>query len=326
MISIPSITQEEFETLKQAEEARVKKLKLPQDAVNTYYDTSSIIINNSASGSLTVPTYLSGTGDRVIYIETTAKTETKEFVRAEIIFEYLKANFTESEEQDLKEMYNSLSYIYKACIETGQVALKELTQRKLAQVCAEQEIRIKGFNKVIDKQFVDFFIKKADVKISFDKLANFPRVIPDEIRQKIQAVKALGMFEELYVLYMNPADESIKTNAEQIKDIEDKKKDPILFGVTRFSKDRLIYIVDWIDEICDLTFDVFVRKMHCFSKDFKVEELEPLTAEEVEKLKEEVIELDDRITATWNSPVKSLRPEKKRETYRERLKRLLNIR
>ena len=41
------------------------------------------------------------------------------------------------------------------------------------------------------------------------------------------------------------------------KEVEDKK-DPILFGLIQGS-DKLYFVGDWIDDVCDLTFDELVE-------------------------------------------------------------------
>ena len=55
-------------------------------------------------------------------------------------------------------------------------------------------------------------------------------------------------------VYYDPNKEAYQKTKQEIED----EKDPILFGLIRGS-DKLYFIGEWIDDICDLTFDELIE-------------------------------------------------------------------
>ena len=60
------------------------------------------------------------------------------------------------------------------------------------------------------------------------------------------------------------------THKEKVKE-EDKKRDPILFGVIAGSN-KLYYITDWVDDYCNLTLDEFVTVLQMDKESLKISE------------------------------------------------------
>jgi hypothetical protein len=64
------------------------------------------------------------------------------------------------------------------------------------------------------------------------------------------------VFDNYVILHYDYSGEAV----EETKEEKAKKKDPIMFGLIQGSK-NLYYIGDWIDDYCDLTLDVIIKKL-----------------------------------------------------------------
>jgi hypothetical protein len=58
------------------------------------------------------------------------------------------------------------------------------------------------------------------------------------------------VFDNYVVLHYDPQANAYGMTQEEVR----KKKDPILFGVIH-SSNKLYFVGDWIDEVCDLTLE-----------------------------------------------------------------------
>jgi hypothetical protein len=70
----------------------------------------------------------------------------------------------------------------------------------------------------------------------------------------------LKIFDNYVIMHYDPDGVNSSMTDEEV---EEAKKDPILFGVIAGSR-KLYYIGDWVDEYCDLTLDAFIDE---FGKD-----------------------------------------------------------
>ena len=156
----------------------------------------------------------------------------------------------------LREIIECIGY----CDVTGQVALKETLFEQLTVNKYESILWASGMYKAVSEEKIVEFAQESQKGLSLDYMSNFSRVIPMEVvKKKIEADK-LGVFDNYVILHYDPEAKSyIQTEEEKRKEIE-RKKDPILFGVIMGSN-KLYYIGDWIDEYCDLTFDVLTEKL-----------------------------------------------------------------
>lgn len=92
------------------------------------------------------------------------------------------------------------------------------------------------------------------MKLTYIK--NFIKVIPQDVCELKKQADELKVFDNYVVMHYDYNDNSTSdTKAETAK-----KKDPILFGLIQNSR-KLYYIGDWIDDYCDLTLDVIIRKL-----------------------------------------------------------------
>lgn len=83
------------------------------------------------------------------------------------------------------------------------------------------------------------------------------RVIPTRVVEDKLRADNLLVFDNYCVLYYDPSGRSYSRTE---KEEEEIKKDPILFGVISGSN-KLYYISDWIDELCDLTLEQVVKNL-----------------------------------------------------------------
>lgn len=147
---------------------------------------------------------------------------------------------------------------YVECIgfseKSGQTALKERLIDNLVVNKYESVLYAKGLYKAINENAVVMLAENSEKAISLDYIKNYGKMIPvDVIRKKIEIDK-LHIFDNYCVMYY---DHDGKTYIET-KEEEEKRKDPILFGLIKGSK-KLYYICDWVDEYCDLTLDKVVE-------------------------------------------------------------------
>ena len=164
----------------------------------------------------------------------------------------------EREFVDRVEQYVKL--IKKAQI-LHQTAQEEKLIDKLIIHTYESILSISGFNKYVISEDLVNLQSKCDKELEIDYLKNFIRVIPDEVVDKKLKADSLMVFDNYCVIYYDPEGKSYQeTNEEERKKIDKIKKDPILFGLI-YGSDKLYYIADWIDDLCDLTLDQVVEKI-----------------------------------------------------------------
>lgn len=142
-----------------------------------------------------------------------------------------------------------------------QTAQEEKLIDKLIIHTYESILSISGFNKYVISEDLVNLQSKCDKELEIDYLKNFIRVVPDEVVDKKLKADSLMVFDNYCVIYYDPEGKSYQeTNEEERKKIDDIKKDPILFGLI-YGSDKLYYIADWIDDLCDLTLDQVVEKI-----------------------------------------------------------------
>ena len=164
----------------------------------------------------------------------------------------------EREFVDRVEQYVKL--IKKAQI-LHQTAQEEKLIDKLIIHTYESILSISGFNKYVISEDLVNLQSKCDKELEIDYLKNFIRVIPDEVVEKKLKADSLMVFDNYCVIYYDPEGKSYQeTNEEEREKIDKIKKDPILFGLI-YGSDKLYYIADWIDDLCDLTLDQVVEKI-----------------------------------------------------------------
>lgn len=211
------------------------------------------------------------------------------------IFNKLKETKKEVSVESLDEYYKNASLIAESFIQTRQIDSLEKLTYLMSCVEREKEVLKYGINQYIFRDDIEEFLDKRDIQASNIKLIeleDYPRIIPEDIRKKIEKTK--NIFDKMYVLF---TDYSGAVTKEQIRDgkIKSKDKDPILFGTfqkidrsndafaritSRLMNDKFYVIGDWVDEYCDLTLDKLVAMT---SNDIVKEITVPRTLEEINR-------------------------------------------
>lgn len=130
----------------------------------------------------------------------------------------------------------------------GQTALVERLKDDIEVVKAEALAVVCGVKEYLTQGQVEKLLKKSTKNIEITLIKNFVRPIPEklvDIKEKLDKEK---VFADYVVMHYDPK----KENADLTKKEKERKKDPILFGIIKGSR-NFYYIGDWIDEYCDLT-------------------------------------------------------------------------
>jgi hypothetical protein len=217
-----------------------------------------------------------------------------------LYFSYIKSKLTKLETKRLKARLHKLQGLLKNAEEANQQALYEQLSKMLIIAVRESEALACGYGTHVHLEHINKFksyVKETDSAsvnpVEFKILSEFPRSIPDTVQQVVKKVQKKGLFEELWVLYLDYTKEPIKSNKEKIRE-----KDPILFGRMACDPDKFYFIADWIDEYCDLTLSEFVDTLKKSDEEYKLNSVEELTPEYLERLKNEIKEREERLQAT----------------------------
>lgn len=161
-----------------------------------------------------------------------------------------------SREHEFKERLDAYMGLLQKAISMHQEAQIEKLISKLSVHIYESILAVSGYNHYITFENLINLQKKCKKQLDMDYVKNFVRIIPDEVVEKKILADELHVFDNYVILHYNPDGKSFELT-EKEKEI---KKDPILFGVINGS-DKLYYIADWIDELCDLTWEQVVEKL-----------------------------------------------------------------
>ena len=132
----------------------------------------------------------------------------------------------------------------------GQVALAEQLEQALDACRAETQLLAIGQRQYLDEEELARFVRESPKGLRLDWVANFTRVIPPDVAERKQKCDERHIFDNWAVLHYDPQGKSWAETAAEVE----ARKDPVLFGLVE-GRRRLYYIGDWVDEICDLTFD-----------------------------------------------------------------------
>ncbi len=141
----------------------------------------------------------------------------------------------------------------------GQTALIEKLTAQIDVVKSEGQLFSVGLKKIVTEEQIVKFYKECEFGMRLDWIKNFTRIIPSEFMEIKEELDEKGVFDNYVILHYDKNGDAYSMTQEEIKEEEEKKKDPILFGVIKGSR-KLYYIGDWIDEYCDLTLEDFIDK------------------------------------------------------------------
>jgi hypothetical protein len=174
---------------------------------------------------------------------------------AQQVFNSIKKSLIDLEVYDAK--LKTIEEMIKRASAAGQTALKEKYIHNKNVATYEARLASSPTKKYIDEKDLVTFVKESEKGLRLDYVKNFTREIPEDIIKKKIDQDALMVFDNYVILHFDPDAKSFKLTQKEEAELEAKRKDPILFGVIEGST-KLYYVGDWIDELCNLTFDQLV--------------------------------------------------------------------
>lgn len=230
-------------------------------------------------------------------------------VEPEVYFQFVKSSLSQLQLEDLTMRLHKLSELVRQAGSLGQTAVYEELALQMAGIAKEQEAAAIGCSKRISEKVVKFFISKIEGKtVKFDKFENFPRVVPVEIAAKIKEIQDTKVFDSYKIVYVDYTKEVLTTTEQKIR-----TKDPILFGCFDHKPEQLYFIVDWVDEYCELTLNKLVEVMVSEIPSFKLDEIPELDSAFIAKTLEDVERRHLRLKSTNQRNYKQLIREEQRD-------------
>lgn len=160
-------------------------------------------------------------------------------------FMEVKDNFEELKNTDIPDdkissMVTTLEKSRQKFAISTLVAGKAITKLENKLVSA-------GLTRYQTEESIVKFIKQCKKGLCLTEIEYFDRPIPDDAMDKFEKAELVGVFDNYYIMYHDPKEAKKKNYTTE------KPKDPIMFGVIRGSN-KLYFIADWIDELCNLTY------------------------------------------------------------------------
>jgi hypothetical protein len=115
-----------------------------------------------------------------------------------------------------------------------------------------------GRKKYLTEEQMLEFGRKCEKGLCLDWICDFVRPIPETVLEEKRKCDDSLLFDNYLVLHYDP-DNKATTEKARAAEVQ-KRKDPILFGVVKNSR-NLYFVADWKDELCDLTIKDIVDKL-----------------------------------------------------------------
>ena len=182
-----------------------------------------------------------------------------------VIYKFVKDRFKLLEQSRLTSRLEKIASLMENARVLGQIAMADKIQDRFGKLLREQEMLACGYTKAITRKLADTFINAATPKIiKLTPLKNYVRIIPKNVQRVIDEVKKKKLFDDLLVMHTD-------VNNTAVAKTREEKKDPILFGVINEAPDTLYFIIDWVDELCDLTLDKLLDGLNLDKSDVAME-------------------------------------------------------
>jgi hypothetical protein len=219
-------------------------------------------------------------------------------INPRLYFSYVKSKLNDMELTKLKIRLDKLKKLVQSTVELGQQAAFEEFSRQLAVTVRESEAAACGIKGYVLKEHIEKF-RSLTKDVHFTTFDKFPRAVPEIVRSKIKDIKSKDLFDEFWILYLDYK-EPLKTNKEKIRE-----KDPILFGKYSYEPDKYYFIIDWVDQYCDLTITKFVDTI----KIKEIEKIPEIDEKLIAKIMKDVKDRTDRLNNTKPSNFRELMKE-----------------
>lgn len=202
--------------------------------------------------------------------------KSEEFYEIDILqfFDFVKLE-TEDSKEKYKNRIKEYMILLKQCDVMGQTSMKEKLFQNIIINKYESILYAHGYQKLITEEKLVEFVKKSEKGLSLTYIDNYTKIIPLDITQKVIEANKLEVFDNYCILHYDPDKKSYQQTQEDIKKENQKRRDPILFGMIKNSN-KLYFIGDWIDEYCDLTFDKIIDIIgkELIEKDYLVDKID----------------------------------------------------
>lgn len=148
-------------------------------------------------------------------------------------------------------------------VNRGQTSLGRAMLDEALLRCKEAAAVAAGYDRfVLYGKLERHFDHIREGKVAMTMYEDFMRPVPDDVLAKKKA--AHPFFDGFAVMHCYDPKKMARSGmtSEERRKMEgrEKPRDPILFGCHEGS-DRLWFVADWIDELCDLTFGELVKAM-----------------------------------------------------------------
>lgn len=191
--------------------------------------------------------------------------------------EYFNGVKTKSQKLIDAKVLEELNYLpaqIEELVQLGQTGLADKLKKNIVFLVKERILVANGFDTYVYRNDVTRYIDLVkDKKVFICELEKFPRLIPESAKKLLLKAKALNVFKDFWVVYVDYTGDSDKVLTEKDKAERKKNRDPIIFGTfekpEKANIDKMYFICDWTDEYCDLTLDKMVKKLVENDKNYK---------------------------------------------------------
>ncbi|HRZ18464.1 MAG TPA: hypothetical protein P5136_00165 [Methanofastidiosum sp.] len=252
-------------------------------------------------------------------------------IHPRLYFKFVKSKMMKMQQKELNERLLKLQQLVVQAKDLGQKSLYEELARKIAITIKEQEINVCGIEYTVHSEAINKYRHKVKgPTIGFCKLENYTRPVPANVKKRIDKCKELKLFDQYWVLYLEYKDKldvdgkkKAETTEKKTTKEKIKEKDPILFGVQEYLPDKYYFIIDWIDEYCDLTLDKFVQTIKKDDPEYDLDKIDEINEDLLKKLVQESRDRHQRLTSTNRNNFKQLMEEEEK-TYTEKAKKYVD--
>lgn len=231
-----------------------------------------------------------------------------------LYFRYVKSKLTVIETRKHQSQIDKLSKLIHKADVIGQFGLSEELSIQLAICVRELEAKACGIEFSIDRSVIRKYRHHVkDVNVRLCSLESYPRVIENSIHKKIQRIQKKNLFDSYEVLYLDYSGSNAPKKSNKQKIIE---KDPILFGVYNYAPDKMYFILDWVDEYCDLTMDKLLDKVRESDPEYSVEHIPDVSSKTIDRIVREVSKKHERLKNTNVDNYEELAAQEEQGTIR----------
>lgn len=184
-------------------------------------------------------------------------------VTPSMYFEYVKGLKEKLNKEEYDIIIDQTLKMLNKCKITKQTRMAAELTHQIDLALRELKAANEGFDIFVNRKTIEKYITEVEGKaVKIIELSEYTREIPDSVMDKLS--KATEIFDQLYIVFTDYTKKESKRVAKERRD-----KDPIVFGAffdktsdnskKVYVEDRLFFVVDWIDDTCDLTLEQIVR-------------------------------------------------------------------